>query len=43
MEEKEEIKEAEIAARSEPRMVVEVEVVVTEAMIIKIMATAAFR
>ena len=42
VEEKEEIKEAEIAARSGPRMVVVVEVVVTEATIIEIMATVAF-
>ena len=46
VEEKEEIKEAEIAARSGPRVVVVVvvvvEVVVTEATIIEIMATVAF-
>ena len=42
-EEKEEIKEAEIAARNDPRMVVVVEVVVNEKMIIQIMATAALR
>ena len=40
-EEKEEIKEAAIAARNGPRIVVEV--MITEAMIIQIMATAAFR
>ena len=40
-EEKEEIKEAAIATRNVPRMVVEV--IVTKAMIIQIIATEAFR
>ena len=43
VEEKEEIKEAAITARNGPRMLVVVEVVVTKTMIIKSMATAAFR